>query len=109
MVATNTKNKTYQYYGSKNQDSTVDLNDSRGTGARVSGAARKKLFLHRPALRPTNLPIQRVPDSLSVGVKRPGREIYQTSPSSAEFKNGGYHLHSQFVIMTWCVIIYAQR
>jgi hypothetical protein len=36
----------------------------------------------RPALRPTQLPVQWVP-----GVKRPWREVNLSSPSSAEVKN----------------------
>jgi hypothetical protein len=38
----------------------------------------------RMALGPTQPPIQGVPGSLSLGVKRPGREADHSSPSSAE-------------------------
>jgi hypothetical protein len=42
----------------------------------------------RPALGPTQLPIQWVPGALSLGIKRPGREADQSAPpSSAEVKN----------------------
>jgi hypothetical protein len=41
----------------------------------------------RPALRPTEPPIQWVPGVLSLGVKRPGREADKSTPYSAEFKN----------------------
>jgi len=34
----------------------------------------------------TQLPIQWVPGTLSLGVKRPGREVDRSSPSSAEVK-----------------------
>jgi hypothetical protein len=39
----------------------------------------------RPALGPTQPPVQWVP-GLSRGVKRPGRGVNHTSPSSAEVK-----------------------
>jgi hypothetical protein len=40
----------------------------------------------RPALRPTQPPIQWVPGALSLGVKRPEGEADHSSPSSAEVK-----------------------
>jgi hypothetical protein len=40
----------------------------------------------RTALRPTQPPIQWLPGSLSLGVKRPGREADHSPPSSAEVK-----------------------
>jgi hypothetical protein len=40
----------------------------------------------RPALGPTHSPIQCVPGSLSLEVKRPGREANHSLPSSAEVK-----------------------
>jgi hypothetical protein len=41
----------------------------------------------RPALGPTQPPIQWVPGALSLGVKRPEREADHSPPSSAEVKN----------------------
>jgi hypothetical protein len=43
----------------------------------------------RPALWPTQPPIQWVPGTLSPGVKRQGREADHSPPSSAEVKNDG--------------------
>jgi hypothetical protein len=44
----------------------------------------------RPALEPTQPPIQWVPGAVSLGVKRPGRKADHPPPSSAEVaKNGG--------------------
>jgi hypothetical protein len=43
----------------------------------------------RPALGPTQPPIQWVRGALSPMVKRPGREADQSPPSTAEVKNGG--------------------
>jgi hypothetical protein len=49
----------------------------------------------RPALGPTQPPIQWVPGALSPGVKRPGREADHSPPASAEVKkNVGLHIHS---------------
>jgi hypothetical protein len=41
----------------------------------------------RTALGPTQPPIQWVPEALSLGVKRLGREADHSPPSSAEVKN----------------------
>jgi hypothetical protein len=43
--------------------------------------------LSRPALGPTQPPIQWVPEALSLGVKRPGSEADYSPPSSAEVRN----------------------
>jgi hypothetical protein len=48
-----------------------------------------ELYLPSPDLGPTHPPIQWVPGTLSVEVKRPGREAGHSTPSSAEVKNGG--------------------
>jgi hypothetical protein len=40
----------------------------------------------RPALGPTQPPIQRVPGVLSLGIKQAGREADHSPPSSAEIK-----------------------
>jgi hypothetical protein len=43
-----------------------------------------------PALGPTPPPAQRVPESLSLGIKRPGREADHSPPSSAEVNAWSY-------------------
>jgi hypothetical protein len=43
----------------------------------------------KPALGPTQPPIQLVPGTLSLGVKRLGSDTYYSPRSSAEVKNGG--------------------
>jgi hypothetical protein len=43
----------------------------------------------RPALVPSQPPLQWVPGALSLGVKRPGRETDHLPPSSAEVKECG--------------------
>jgi hypothetical protein len=58
---------------------------------RSSSPARGKIFLvsmsSRPVLGPTQPPIQCVPGALPPGIKRPGREVDNSPPSSAEVKN----------------------
>jgi len=52
--------------------------------------AQGQLYLvtaSRLALGPTQPPIKRVPGSLSMGVKWPGREADRSLPSRAEVKN----------------------
>jgi hypothetical protein len=59
----------------------------------------------RTALEPTQPPIQWVPESLSLGVKRPGREADHSPPSSAEVKNAwSYTSTPQHVFMAWCLV-----
>jgi hypothetical protein len=59
----------------------------------------------RPALGPTQPPVQWVPGALSPGVKRPGREANQSPPSSVEVKNAWrYTSTPQYGFMTWCLV-----
>jgi hypothetical protein len=56
----------------------------------------------RPALRPTEPPIQWVSGSLSLGVKWPGCEADYSPPSSAEVKNvWGCTSAPQYTFMVW--------
>jgi hypothetical protein len=61
------------------------------TGVRFSAGAVMGCFLFatasRPALEPTQPPIQWVPASLTLGIKWPGREADCSPPSSYEAKN----------------------
>jgi hypothetical protein len=55
-----------------------------------AGAWEGRVFFttaSRPALGPTQPPIQWAPGGLTPAVKRPGREVDQSPPSSAEVKN----------------------
>jgi hypothetical protein len=55
-----------------------------------AGARDFSLFkASRPALGPTQPPMQWVPGVLSPGAKRPGREADCSPPSTADVKNGG--------------------
>jgi hypothetical protein len=59
----------------------------------------------RTALGPTQSPIQWVTGTLSLGVKRPGREDDHSPPSSAEVKEWmELYLHSQYAFMAWCSV-----
>jgi len=59
----------------------------------------------RPALRPTQPPIQRVLGTLTPGVKRSGRDVNYSHPSSAEVKNAWSCTSSpQYVFMALCVV-----
>jgi hypothetical protein len=62
--------------------------DDRGSRVRFPAGAGNFLFttVSRPALVPTEPPIQWLKGALSLGVKRPGREADHSSPSSAEVK-----------------------
>jgi hypothetical protein len=49
--------------------------------------------------------IQWVKGTLSLGVKRPGREADHSPPSSAEFKNAwSYTSTPEYVFMAWCLV-----
>jgi hypothetical protein len=59
----------------------------------------------RPALEPTQPPIQWVAGGLSLGVKRPEREADHSPPSSAEVKNAwSYYFHSSNTFMALCSV-----
>jgi hypothetical protein len=60
--------------------------DDRGVGVRVPVGSRIFSTSSRPALGPTQPPIQWILWALFPGVKRPGREAHYSSPTSAEFK-----------------------
>jgi hypothetical protein len=61
--------------------------DDRGFECRLGLGIFLFTTASRPALVPTQPPIQWVAGVLSLGVKRPGREANHSPPSSAEVKN----------------------
>jgi hypothetical protein len=77
------------YSNIRSRDSVVGIATGRSTG-RSSSPDRVKGILFskssRPALRSTQPPIQWVPRALSLGVKRPGRKVDHSPPTSAEVK-----------------------
>jgi hypothetical protein len=71
--------------------------DDRGVGVLSPGRGKNFLFSRssRPALGPTQPPIQRVLGTLSPGVKRLGCEADHSPPASAEVKkNVDLYIHS---------------
>jgi hypothetical protein len=57
----------------------------------------------RPALRSTQPPLQWVPGALSPGVKRPGREVDHSPPTSAEVKKMWIYTSAPpYAFMAWC-------
>jgi hypothetical protein len=59
----------------------------------------------RAGLGPTQPPIQRVPGTLSLGVKRADREADNSPPSSAEIKNmWSYTSIPPNIFMSWCLV-----
>jgi hypothetical protein len=76
----------------------VGIATGYGLDCRGSIPGRGNIFLSsitsRPALGPTQPPIQSVPGALSSSVTGQGREADHLPPSSAEVKNGGAILYS---------------
>jgi len=59
----------------------------------------------KPALVPTQPPIQWIPAALSLGLRLPGLETDNSSPSSAEVTNAwNYTSTSPYVFMVWYLI-----
>jgi hypothetical protein len=58
----------------------------------------------RPALGPTQLPIQWVALVLSSGVKQLGCEADHFPPSSARVNEWSYTSTPQYIFMMWCVV-----
>jgi hypothetical protein len=60
-------------------------------GGRSSSPGRVKNFhfsmSFRPALGPTQVPFQWVPEVLSSGIKRPGRDAYNSPPASSSWRS----------------------
>jgi hypothetical protein len=69
----------------------IRLPTGYGVDGRGSNPGRGKIFMFstasRPAMGPTQPPIQWVPGTISPGLKRPKREGDNSPPSSAEVKN----------------------
>jgi hypothetical protein len=59
----------------------------------------------RPVLGPIQLPIEWVPEAVSLGVKLSGREADHSPPSTAEVKNAwSYTSTPQYAFMAWCSV-----
>jgi hypothetical protein len=60
----------------------------------------------RRALGPTQPPIQRVSEALSLGIKRPGREADHSPPSSAEVQNAWRYTSTPLIRLHSVVLSY---
>jgi hypothetical protein len=104
---------TFRILNRGSRDSTVGIAtgyrlDDRGRGW-SSSPSRVKNFLFstssRPALGPTQLPIQWVPEALSPGVKRPGREADHSPNTSAKVKKMWIYTSTlPYALMVKCLI-----
>jgi hypothetical protein len=86
----------YIYLVSMSQDSAVGISsgyglDDRGVGVRVPVGSRIFSKSSRPALGSTQPPIQWVRGTLSLWVRRSGREADHSPPASAEIKKVWIH------------------
>jgi hypothetical protein len=64
-----------------------------------------EIFLFITVSRPALGPIQRVPGTLSLRAKRPGREADHSPASSAEITDAwNYTFTPQYVFMAWCSV-----
>jgi hypothetical protein len=85
--------KIFFIFNIRSRDSSVGIAtgywlENREVGVRVPVKVKNFLFFtsSRPALGPTQPPIQWVPGALSQGVKPPGREADHSLSASAEVK-----------------------
>jgi hypothetical protein len=80
---------------------------ARWSGVRIAAGMGISLFTtaSRPALGPTQPPIQCVPRTLSLRIKRLGRDADHKPTASAEVKNVlSYTSTPQYAFMAWCLI-----
>jgi hypothetical protein len=76
------------------RNSSIDIATDYGLDGRGSIPSRDKgIFFYytasKQALGPTQTPIQWIRETITPGIKQPGREADQSPPSSAQVKNGG--------------------
>jgi hypothetical protein len=69
-----------------------------------------QITAYRPALGPTQPPMQWVLGALSLGLKRPGRGADHSAPCSAEVKNTwNYASTPQYAFIVWWLVKRAQE
>jgi hypothetical protein len=102
----------------KDRDSSVGIATRLRTGlSEQSGFDSRRglwIFLFatasRPALGPTQPPIQWVSGILSPGVKRPRRETDHSPPSSAEVKNTWIFTSTPpYAFTAWCLVNHTDK
>jgi hypothetical protein len=93
-----------------NRDNAVSIAtgyglDDRGVGVQVPVGSRILSTSFRPALGPTQPPVEWVPRTLSPALKRQGREADHSPPASAEVKKMWiYTSIPLYAFMALCVI-----
>jgi hypothetical protein len=84
--------------------------DDRGFASRQGLGVFLFTTMSRPALGLTLAPVQWVPGTVSLGVKRSVCEADHSPPSSAEVKNAWRCTSiSQYVFMAWCLVKYKEN
>jgi hypothetical protein len=100
----------------RSRDSVVGIATSYGlddweVGVPSPGGVKNFLFSRssRPALRSIQPTLQWVQGALSQGVKRPGREVDQSPPTSAQVKKMWIYTSAPpYAFMAWYLISWAQ-
>jgi hypothetical protein len=94
----------------RSRDSSVGIAtgyglDDREFWIRVPVGSRIFSTSSRPALGPTQPPIQWVPGAFSLGVKRRGRKADHSPPASVEIKKTWLYTSTPtYAFMAWCLI-----
>jgi hypothetical protein len=79
--------------------------DDRGFDSRQGLGTFLSTTVSRPALGPTQPPIQWLSEALSLGLKRPGSENDHSPPSSAEVKNAwSYTSNPAYAFVARCLV-----
>jgi hypothetical protein len=62
------------------------------------------IIVFRPALGPTQPPIEQIPVALTLGVKRPKREADHSPLSNVKVKSAWSHTSTpQYIFLAWCL------
>jgi hypothetical protein len=99
------------YPNTSSQGNSVNIETSLRTGPPGFNSRQGQWWIYlfstasKPALGLTQLPIQWVPEALSPGVKRPGREANHSPPSNGEVKNRWSYTSTPFYIFVAWVFI----
>jgi hypothetical protein len=65
--------------------------------------------MSRQAQDPTQPPLQRVPEAVSLGIKRLGREADHSPPSNAEVQNAWSHTSTPLICLHGVMLSYKKQ